>query len=627
MRFMKMQERRNSIKQHKYLLQMISTCVTLIMLPFIISLIILCKQSYSELLNTYQTYYMESTEKFASQFSSQINEMYSDSFIIAADSRNSKKATIGLDLNKIREHSYYLYSATTIVSDYSQSMPQLMGIYYYEIDRLVTNRAAWSARQYWQDHLHLPKQDISTNESYLKFFSDEGNPLVFFVPPNQNTMYVGIRTKLGTSRTDALFIYNFSSLLIDTSLLLSENLNDTQYLILDESHNTLLSLGTEYTNNFDLGTVLEGHWQDGKFSLIKTIDSTTYIISTYYDTLLDFTYLIMLPLNQATANLSVFYSSLLRTLLITGIVMLIAIGLLIFVNYRPILRLLRKLSHRSKDLNEFDAISDELNRMANEISEQSMVIVDSLLGNILYGIPLSEEMMCRIGIPANYHYFFVFTLSNGSINTTQSDQITGELFQQFATQTYITNILFQDLTVVICMSTEDHKSQIFDYLNEYLYSNVSPESQLRRGETVSSVNEIKRSFDSNFTISNKQLCSFSPQESIEQDQTIQLMQQIIVYIDRNFADPMFNQASVADHFQISTYSLSRLFKSKTNINFTEYITNKRMQLAQELLQDGNSVASIVSQVGISNVNYFYKVFKTFTGITPAKYAEGYAKEK
>ena len=98
------------------------------------------------------------------------------------------------------------------------------------------------------------------------------------------------------------------------------------------------------------------------------------------------------------------------------------------------------------------------------------------------------------------------------------------------------------------------------------------------------------------------------------------MQQIALYIEDRFTDPSLSQSSVADYFHISTYSLSRLFKNKAGIGFTEYVNGKRIRMAQDLLVKTNEVVSaIASKVGIPNVNYFYKVFKTFTGMSPIRY--------
>lgn len=68
--------------------------------------------------------------------------------------------------------------------------------------------------------------------------------------------------------------------------------------------------------------------------------------------------------------------------------------------------------------------------------------------------------------------------------------------------------------------------------------------------------------------------------------------------------------------------LGRTFKLKTGWSFVEYITNVRINKAMELLSNPNEkVKDVSAAVGFSNSNYFIKVFKNFTGMTPKEYQQ------
>ncbi|MNI92068.1 HTH-type transcriptional regulator YesS [compost metagenome] len=65
--------------------------------------------------------------------------------------------------------------------------------------------------------------------------------------------------------------------------------------------------------------------------------------------------------------------------------------------------------------------------------------------------------------------------------------------------------------------------------------------------------------------------------------------------------------------------LSRLFKKETGENFVEYITKIKVEHAKELLdQTQLSVDEIAEKIGYEK-NYFYKVFKKLTNMTPNHY--------
>jgi two-component system response regulator YesN len=99
-----------------------------------------------------------------------------------------------------------------------------------------------------------------------------------------------------------------------------------------------------------------------------------------------------------------------------------------------------------------------------------------------------------------------------------------------------------------------------------------------------------------------------------------LQKDILDYVNENFTDPDICRTQVADHFGISIYSLSRLFKDSIGIGFTEYVTAKRMELSRQLLlTTDESIAQIASQIGINDPNYFSKLFKSTYNITPSKF--------
>ena len=68
--------------------------------------------------------------------------------------------------------------------------------------------------------------------------------------------------------------------------------------------------------------------------------------------------------------------------------------------------------------------------------------------------------------------------------------------------------------------------------------------------------------------------------------------------------------------------LSTLFKKETGVTLTDYVNKKRVERAKHLLKNGNTQIQTVAQhCGMSDVNYFSKIFKKFYGSTPKQYRE------
>lgn len=95
--------------------------------------------------------------------------------------------------------------------------------------------------------------------------------------------------------------------------------------------------------------------------------------------------------------------------------------------------------------------------------------------------------------------------------------------------------------------------------------------------------------------------------------------QILTYINEHFSEPI-NLDSLADRFYISKYHLSREFKKEYNQTIIQYLLNKRITYAKELLRFTDmSIGEIAQKCGIGDMNYFNKVFRKVEGGTASEY--------
>ncbi|MCL2286521.1 MAG: response regulator [Firmicutes bacterium] len=79
----------------------------------------------------------------------------------------------------------------------------------------------------------------------------------------------------------------------------------------------------------------------------------------------------------------------------------------------------------------------------------------------------------------------------------------------------------------------------------------------------------------------------------------------------------FSCKSVARHINMNSSYFSRLFKKETGFSFSNFVLQKRIDKATELLYNTRyNVDEIVRMVGIESVSYFYRIYKRMTGNTP-----------
>lgn len=89
------------------------------------------------------------------------------------------------------------------------------------------------------------------------------------------------------------------------------------------------------------------------------------------------------------------------------------------------------------------------------------------------------------------------------------------------------------------------------------------------------------------------------------------------YIDQNLATVTLN--SLAEHFQITPAYLSRTFKRNVGQNFSEYLSECKLQKAALLLEQGFRINDITKQLGYASPAYFLSKFKKKYGMAPSVY--------
>jgi len=99
------------------------------------------------------------------------------------------------------------------------------------------------------------------------------------------------------------------------------------------------------------------------------------------------------------------------------------------------------------------------------------------------------------------------------------------------------------------------------------------------------------------------------------------VQKAIVIIDFDLsADLSLRQ--LAEMQNISSSYLSSLFKKETGKTITEYVNEKRINLAAQLLANTKlQIQTVAIHCGIPDSNYFSKMFKKYTGSTPKEYRQ------
>jgi two-component system response regulator YesN len=93
----------------------------------------------------------------------------------------------------------------------------------------------------------------------------------------------------------------------------------------------------------------------------------------------------------------------------------------------------------------------------------------------------------------------------------------------------------------------------------------------------------------------------------------------IEYIMNHYTEEL-TLAGVAGAVFVSEYYLSHLFRKEMNTTFSDYVSRVRIEKAKDLLRDTNvQIWEVAEQAGFNDPNYFAKIFKKNSGVSPKEY--------
>ncbi len=100
-----------------------------------------------------------------------------------------------------------------------------------------------------------------------------------------------------------------------------------------------------------------------------------------------------------------------------------------------------------------------------------------------------------------------------------------------------------------------------------------------------------------------------------------LVQKILLTVDVDLGQTLTLQY-FAETLSVNRSYLSNLFRREVGMTITDYVTDRRIRTAADLLlTTSNPIKTVAKQVGIMDVHYFSRLFKRKMGMPPSQYRE------
>lgn len=145
-----------------------------------------------------------------------------------------------------------------------------------------------------------------------------------------------------------------------------------------------------------------------------------------------------------------------------------------------------------------------------------------------------------------------------------------------------------------------------------------------RGDYEDSLSVIKSVCHDNAVFANSIPAKLRRQiEPDSGEQMNPLIQRLCSYVAESYTDPDICLQSMADKLGVSVPHLCAVIKQELGCTFVTLLTSTRIENAKRLIAKSANlrVRDIAEMVGYRDANYFIKVFKKRTGVSPADYRE------
>ena len=611
-------------KRYRYLYRLTLIIFLMLALPVILITWFFWNRSFEEMRKGNEAYYEKMTESFMNGFNRELTELKDHASRLSVGSRKTDSAFFRGE-ESFQENAYWYYEAVEELKENANFDISDWGIYYYGIDSVITRSGNRSLKQYVENTL---LQDGGDAEQAMHFFS-EGNyrqmKMVFATTntadSHEGKMLAGYCTTLGSGGDKALIFY-----VIDP-----QNYKDLWNVGYDEEGVYFYVLNSLTDQVF----LAFGDAAGAEELRLEETERTTHgirqkVLYQSSNSLLPLSFAVYVTEDSLQNNITEFYQNM-RLLSVFLVLFLLALCVAaLYMEYRPVHRLLAGMeNYEEYEGGEFETIQNALHDRSVKIQEQEMLVLDLLVSHLLYGVPVSAGKLERLVAGAPATGYCVYLLEGHVLLSSEALQLTKEAEKQFSARLFVTDLQEEDQNVIIAFLKEANAGELEVWMEGRFRERFVSDYFFYPGKVVESPDEIRSSYlyccekkkerETKLTL---ELEDQKAQQSRKEQQK-KKRDEILAYLEAHYRDTDLSQTQVADAFQISSYTLSRMFKSQVGIGFTEYVNAKRLDYAKELLLTTSySIREISILSGFGNDNYFSRIFKASTGVSPTRFREG-----
>lgn len=488
---------RNWLTKYSYLVRIVISITCMLCVPALLFGFGIIGQSYQEMTRKNEEYYSEATNTFMRYFNRQVDNLRIHAMSLTLGQTGVRDMNAKIERSKLESNPYYFVEAINTLTVYKMSLPYVseMGLYYENADYVVTSRYKYDLADFLsaysrgshdaeEELMNFLSQVTSSGVSYFSSFET--------VNVTDADLIIGVPINL-PSQGRVLVFYTMKSDSINMSFYGSKTSALMKYYIFEKDD-------LMYTNDETAGLQKEEEFK----TFLRSSDASVYRSNEKLggytafkveDELDEMTYLSVVPVDAAEQNLRTFYHVTRSSSIFILFGFLGMLGLTVYINYRPIRKLMDSMGMRGKSRvgNEITTIEQEFGRMEEEASEQRILLMDYILGNLLYGIPISQEGADHLDESLKGENFCVITLSGIRMDAQERENMADTILKESETKVYITDILLKGYIVLICViSNPSDLTRVTDTVRKFCQNYT--DCRIGIGDVVKDLNDVHNSY-------------------------------------------------------------------------------------------------------------------------------------
>lgn len=599
--------------KRSYLYRLISVILIVLLVPVCIFLFVFLEKSVKQINQSNEQYNSKIVNTSILLIDEMISEMKEHVGTISSESKKAESLLLrGADNLKQDYYKIYLVAEQFNRMKLNFEVDE-WGVYFYTLERAIEPSKSFSDF-YFRSELKNKGFNEGVIEELLDLQEYKWMKPRFYTTNTKNNidgnLLIAFCTNIGTNvssdSSKALVYFIISPENMGNSMVTVNDSGVAFYLLDDTKEEILLSWGNkvcvhadvllgldEYESDFGIKrkVLYERESNTGQYSIYAYLSE-----SSIYNSLIEFVH-----------NVGII-------MIVAGFTMMICCILAVYIAYKPINDLVLELD--SDEEGDLLAVKSTIEKNKYKIIEQEMLIMDLLLEHLLHGVHISSKRMIKLGVSEDTCFYCVFTLDYYR-SEHEISQLISSVGNTLKIRLFAMELDDGDGSVFIAFMKNSEIDDLVLIFEEWMKEYNIEACKLHVGKVVDKLDDIQKSFRS---CQKKSIADNQEGEGAKEEKEKKRKEAVLEFIEMNYKNANLSQVEVADYFQMSSYTLSRLFKKSVGIGFHEYLTSKRLECAKELLITSEySINKVAIMSGFSSRHYFSRIFKAYEGVSPSEF--------